>query len=268
MSVLMVAASQHSSLRITQERVQVRKVDLSILVHLLARPEKRVHLFEDFGAHVLVCDGNSSTKCLWVAGEWRDLALRETAADTQTRKFWFGRRNASPDVVVDQELLETRETGIGATVHFVHKSREDWLVWAEELNNRVHDGILEIGRLQVLAHEVSTKELSSRRHGSRVLIVSIIGKLLHSNIRWVDCRLVDIDAFKKISAGHRYRNVLKGDKVCVLEPQHIVSEYRCVEAVDRDTPAFQTVGEKTLIITTVSSVLVDVIAGQETKSVN
>jgi hypothetical protein len=174
--------------------------------------------------------------------------------------------HARPDVVVDQELFETRETGIGATVHFVHKSRGDCMVWAEELNNRVHDGILEIGRLQVLAHEVSPKEPSSRRHSNMVLIVSIIGKLLYSNIRPVDCRLVDGGAFRKTSAGHRYRNVLKRDEGFVLEPQHIVSEDRRVEIFDRDTLAFQTVGEKILKIVNVRSVLIEVMTDQERES--
>jgi hypothetical protein len=158
------------------------------------------------------------------------------------------------------------------------KVRGDWLVWAEELNNRVHDGILETGRLQILAHKVNTEEPSSRRHGSRVLIVSIIGKLLHSNIRWVDCRLVDSSALEMTSAGHRYRNVLKRDKGFFLEPQHIAREDRCVKAVDRDALAFQTVGEEILRIGNVRSVLhelrdcslhdhiVDIMTDQETES--
>jgi hypothetical protein len=176
--------------------------------------------------------------------------------------------HARPDVVVDQELLETHETGIGATVRFVHKSWGDFLVWAEELNNRVHDGILEIGRLQVLTYEVSTKESPSHRHSSRVLIVSIIGRLLHSNIRPVNCRLVDGGAFGKTSAGHRYRNVLEKDEGFVLEPQRIVSEDRRVETFDPDTLAFQTVGEKILKIANVSSVLIDVMTDQESQSGN
>jgi hypothetical protein len=140
------------------------------------------------------------------------------------------------------------------------------LVWAEELNNHVHGGILEIEGLQVLAYEVSTNEFSSRRHSSRVLIVSIICKLRHSNIRPVDCRLVDGGAFGKTSAGHGYRNFLKRDKGFVLRPQHIVSEDRRVEAVDRDTLALQIVGEKILKIANVSSVLVDVMTDQESES--
>jgi hypothetical protein len=59
----MVVTPYHSFLRITYERVQIRKVDFSILVFLLARSGKNVRLFESFGAHTLVCDGNSGMEC-------------------------------------------------------------------------------------------------------------------------------------------------------------------------------------------------------------